>query len=53
MRQFGALVAGEVLAVELREEPPVEQPVASPDGAPTGSVVHDPDLGLRFSVTRL
>ena len=53
MRQYGALVAGEVLAEEMREEPPVGQPVASPDGAPTGSVVHDPDLGLRFSVTRL
>ncbi|HET7358374.1 MAG TPA: isoleucine--tRNA ligase [Nocardioidaceae bacterium] len=53
MRQYGALVAGEVLAEEMREEPPVEQPAATPDGAPTGSVVHDPDLGLRFSVTRL
>ena len=53
MRQYGALVAGEVLATEMREESPVEQPVATPDGTPTGTVVHDPDLGLRLSVTRI
>jgi hypothetical protein len=27
--------------------------VAPADGTPTGSVVHDPDLGLTFSVTRV
>ncbi len=53
MRQYGALVAGEVLAEEMREEPPVRQPTASPDGTPTGSTVEDTELGLRFSVTRL
>ena len=53
LRENGPLVAGEVLAVEMHEGEPVGQPVAPADGTPTGSVVHDPDLGLTFSVTRV
>ncbi len=46
LRENGELVAGEVLAVEMREGAPV-------DGAPNGSVVHDEDLSLRFSVAKV
>jgi hypothetical protein len=46
-------VAGEVLAVEMQEGEPVEGSVPPVDGAPTGSVVHDKDLDLRFSVTKV
>ena len=42
LRENASLVAGEVLATEMGE------------GEPAGSgVVHDPDLGLRFSVTKV
>jgi isoleucyl-tRNA synthetase len=41
LREHGPLVADEVLAVEMHE------------GTPTGSVVHDADLALAFSVTRV
>jgi isoleucyl-tRNA synthetase len=40
LRENGSLVAGEVLAVEMVE------------GTPAASVVHDPDLGLSFSVSK-
>ncbi|HET9860937.1 MAG TPA: DUF5915 domain-containing protein, partial [Nocardioidaceae bacterium] len=40
LRENESLVAGEVLAVEMVE------------GTPAASVVHDPDLGLSFSVTK-
>ncbi|HEX6486863.1 MAG TPA: isoleucine--tRNA ligase [Nocardioidaceae bacterium] len=63
LRENGPLVAGEVLAVEMHEgelTPPgeaaahVEQVESvGPDGAPAASVVHDADLGLTFSVSRL
>jgi isoleucyl-tRNA synthetase len=41
LRENGSLVAGEVLAVEMREEDP------------PGTVVRDEDLGLAFSVARV
>jgi isoleucyl-tRNA synthetase len=63
LRENGPLVAGEVLAVEMREgevaspgdaAAQVEQVEAvGPDGAPTATVVHDEDLGLTFSVARV
>ncbi|HET6627280.1 MAG TPA: class I tRNA ligase family protein, partial [Nocardioidaceae bacterium] len=53
LREHGGLVSGEVLAVEMREAEPVDESVPPVDGTPTGSVVHDPDLDLRFSVTRV
>jgi len=53
LRENGPLVAAEVLAVEMHEAEPVAASVASVDGSPTGSVVHDPDLELHFSVTRV
>ncbi len=53
LRENESLVAGEVLAVEMREAEPVAESVPPVDGAPTRSVVHDPDLGLRFSVTKV
>ena len=53
LREHADLVAGEVLAVEMREGTPVDEPVPPVDGTPTGSVVQDRDLGLRFSVTRV
>jgi isoleucyl-tRNA synthetase len=63
LRENGPLVAGEVLAVEMREDrvappgdtaPQVETIEAvGPDGAPTAAVVHDEDLGLTFSVARV
>jgi isoleucyl-tRNA synthetase len=63
LREYGPLVAGEVLAVEMSEGE-----VASPgdaaaqveqvetigsDGSPIATVVHDEDLGLTFSVARV
>jgi isoleucyl-tRNA synthetase len=63
LRENGPLVAGEVLAVEMREgevAPPdgageqVEAVEAvGPEGAPTATVVHDAELGLTFSVARV
>ncbi|HEX6486427.1 MAG TPA: hypothetical protein VF012_06925, partial [Nocardioidaceae bacterium] len=63
LRENGPLVAGEVLAVEMHEgelTPPgeaaahVEQVESvGRDGAPAATVVHDADLGLTFSVSRL
>jgi isoleucyl-tRNA synthetase len=53
LRENGPLVAGEVLAVEMHEGSPVEEPAPAVGGAPTGSVVHDEDLGLTFSVTKV
>jgi len=53
LRENGPLVADEVLAVEMHEGAPVDEPVAPVDGTPTGSVVRDEDLGLTFSVTKL
>jgi isoleucyl-tRNA synthetase len=53
LREHGPLVADEVLAVEMHEGAPVEQPVPPADGTPTGTVVHDADLALTFSVTRI
>ncbi len=53
LRENSELVANEVLAVEMREAEPVVEPAPPADGTPTGSVVHDDDLGLTFSVTRV
>ncbi len=60
LRENGALVADEVLAVEMREgELPTPEEAADEvtrlgaDGVPTRTVVHDQDLGLTFSVARL
>jgi isoleucyl-tRNA synthetase len=53
LRENGPLVADEVLAVEMREGAPVEDPAAPVDGRPTGSVVRDEELGLTFSVTKV
>jgi isoleucyl-tRNA synthetase len=53
LRENGPLVADEVLAVEMYEGQPVEEPVAPVDGTPTGSVVRDEALGLAFSITRV
>jgi isoleucyl-tRNA synthetase len=47
LREHADLVAGEVLAVQFDEGDP--EPA---DGA-DGTVHHDPDLGLRFAVTRM
>jgi isoleucyl-tRNA synthetase len=55
LRENRDLVAGEVLAVEMREAEPAESSARAADGTPTtspASVVHDETLGLRFSVTR-
>ena len=53
LREHEPLVAGEVLAVEVHEGGPVEHPAPAADGTPTGTVVHDDELGLTFSVTRV
>ena len=61
LRENASLVAGEVLAVEMREaEVPAvaegqspEVDVLAGDGTPTGSVVHDEVLGLTLSVTKV
>jgi isoleucyl-tRNA synthetase len=49
----GPLVASEVLATEIHRGDPVQRPVDTADGAPTGTVVRDDDLGLTFSVTKV
>jgi isoleucyl-tRNA synthetase len=46
LRENGSLVADEVLAVDMVEGAPA-------DGTPTGSVVHDEDLDLTFTVTKV
>ncbi len=53
LEENGLLVAEEVLATEMRQGEPVQHPVGSVDGAATGTVVRDDDLGLTFSVTRV
>jgi isoleucyl-tRNA synthetase len=60
LRENGPLVADEVLAVEMHQgevtragDAAVGVEAVGPDGAPTTTVVHDPDLGLTFSVARV
>jgi isoleucyl-tRNA synthetase len=60
LRENGPLVAGEVLAVEMREDAvalpgdgAAQVEAVGPDGIPTATVVHDEDLGLTFSVARV
>jgi isoleucyl-tRNA synthetase len=59
LRENGALVAEEVLAVEMHEgevsapEADAAGLTAGPDGTPTASVVHDEDLGLTVSLARV
>jgi isoleucyl-tRNA synthetase len=67
LREHGPLVAEEVLAVEMYEgEVAVPSDTAAgpaaksaqaqsvgPDGAPTATVVHDPELGLTASLARI
>jgi isoleucyl-tRNA synthetase len=53
LREHAGLVADEVLATEMREGLPAEQPAPSEDGTRAGAVVRDEDLGLTVSVTRV
>jgi isoleucyl-tRNA synthetase len=54
LREHGSLVAGEVLAVEMREDVvDGAAPTVGADGAPNATVVRDDDLGLTVSVARV
>ena len=54
LREHASLIAGEVLAVEMREDVvDADAVTAGPDGAPSATVVRDDDLGLTVSVARV